>query len=140
VITVHWQLAGQEPEQCELGPDEKWEFGREADPQAAHSVTMDEPALSRSALVVRDSGPGPLVFRGQRDNGMRVEVVSDDGQSTPLEEGLAHHLTADARTIVVGLKRDEPFVTVTVDFENRGSVVERRDGHGSESASEAPEL
>src|SRR5699024_1781886 len=71
------------------------------------------------------------------DNGMRVEVVSDDGQSTPLEEGLAHHLTADARTIVVGLKRDEPFVTVTVDFENRGSVVERRDADATDAGEDA---
>lgn len=128
MITVQWQLAGQGHEQCELGPDEKWEFGREVDPQATYSVTADEPALSRSAIVVRDSGPGPVVFRGQRDNGMHVDVLSDDGTVTPLEEGLAHHLTTDARTVVVGLKRDEPLIRVTIDFANRGSVVERREG------------
>lgn len=127
MITVHWQLAGQDPQQCDLGPEEKWEFGRESDPQASRSVTVDEPALSRTALVVRDSGPGPVVFRGQRDNGMQVDVLSDEGQATPLEEGLAHHLTAEARTVVVGLSREEPLIRVTIDFQSRGSVAERRE-------------
>ncbi len=123
VISVSWSLASGEKGVVELVGDQKWTFGRtESD---KFTLGTDATNISRSALVIRDSGPGPVVFRGQRDNGCSVGVLIDTGETVWLDEGTAHNLTAEAHSIefYVG---DDLFLNVNVSFDERPSVVERQ--------------
>lgn len=103
---------------------QKWSFGR-AGGEEPPTVETDDRRVSRSALVIRDSGPGPIVFRGQRGEQARVGLVSDDGSTEWLAEGKAGNLTATARRITFDLQ-EENVLVVEVEFTDRGSVVERQ--------------
>ena len=119
-----WKTADGDSGESVLGGDDKWTFGRAGDGDDL-SVAIDNPALSRTALVIRDSGPGPVVFRGQRDNGAKVAVVSVIGSVTWLDEGTAGNLSAEENRVEFSLG-DEVLLTVDVEFQDRGSVVERQ--------------
>jgi hypothetical protein len=124
VITVTWKTAAGETGETKLSGDDKWTFGRSGGGEEP-TVGVDHPLLSRTALVIRDSGPGPVVFRGQRDNGAKVAVVSLIGSVTWLDEGTAGNLSAEANRVELSLD-DEVLVTVDVEFDDRGTVVERQ--------------
>lgn len=123
VITVSWNLASGEQGVVELMGDQKWTFGRtESDD---FTLGTDDPNVSRTALVIRDSGPGPVVFRGQRDNGSQVGVLLSSGQTVWLEEGTAHNLTADAHRVEF-YSNEQLLLNISVSFDERLSVVERQ--------------
>lgn len=124
MITVTWKTAEGERGELVLMGDDKWTFGRAGGAEAP-TVGVDNPAVSRTALVIRDSGPGPVVFRGQRDNGAKVALVSVIGSIIWLEEGTAGNLSAEENRVEFSLG-DEVLITVDVEFEDRGSVVQRQ--------------
>lgn len=123
VITVSWNLASGEQGVVELVGDQKWTFGRAESDEFI--LGTDVTNVSRSALVIRDSGPGPVVFRGQRDNGCSVGVLIDTGETVWLDEGTAHNLTAEAHSIEFYIG-DDLFLNVNVSFDARPTVVERQ--------------
>ena len=124
VITVMWKTATGETGEVVLSGDDKWTYGRTGGVEDL-TVSVDDPAVSRTALVIRDSGPGPVVFRGQADNGAKVALVSVIGSITWLDEGTAGNLTAEENRVEFSIN-DEVLITVDVEFEERGSVVERQ--------------
>ena len=119
-----WKTAAGETGETRLSGDDKWTFGRTGGADAP-TVGVDNPLVSRTALVIRDSGPGPVVFRGQRDNGAKVALVSLIGSVTWLDEGTAGNLTAEENRVELSIN-DEVLITVDVEFEDRGTVVERQ--------------
>ncbi len=64
--------------------------------------------------MIRDSGPGPVVFRGQIDNGAKVALISVIGSTTWLDEGTAGNLSAEENRVEFSMG-DEVLVTVDVD-------------------------
>jgi hypothetical protein len=124
VITVTWKTITGDSGEMQLAEDEKWTFGR-ADGGEEPTVGIDNPLVSRTALVIRDAGPGPVVFRGQRDNGAKVGLVSVIGSTRWIEEGTAGNLTTEENRVELSLD-GEVLVTVDVEFEQRGTVVERQ--------------
>ena len=119
-----WTTADGESGETRLSGDDKWTFGRTGGADEP-TVGVDDPLVSRTALVIRDSGPGPVVFRGQRDNGAKVALVSVIGSVTWLDEGTAGNLTAEENRVELSLD-GRVLVTVDVEFDQRGSVVERQ--------------
>lgn len=119
-----WKTAAGETGEVQLSGDDKWTFGRTGGADEP-TVGVDHPLVSRTALVIRDSGPGPVVFRGQRDNGAKVALVSVIGSVTWLDEGTAGNLTAEENRVELSLD-GEVLVTVDVEFDQRGTVVERQ--------------
>lgn len=124
MITVMWKTAAGDTGEMVLGVDDKWTCGRAGGVEDL-SVAIDNPAVSRTALVIRDSGPGPIVFRGQIDNGVKVALVSVIGSITWLDEGTAGNLTAEENRVELSIN-GEVLITIDVEFEQRGSVVERQ--------------
>jgi len=124
MITVMWRTADGASGETQLDGDDKWTFGRAGGAEEL-TVEIDHPLISRTALVIRDSGPGPVVFRGQRDNGATVALVSVIGSTTWLEEGTAGNLSAEENRVELSLD-GEVLLTVDVEFADRGSVVERQ--------------
>lgn len=124
MITVTWKTAEGDSGEAVLAGDDKWTFGRSGDGEEP-TVGVDNPALSRTALVIRDAGPGPVVFRGQRDNGAKVALVSVIGSITWLEEGTAGNLSAEENRVEFSLG-DEVLLTIDVEFDDRGTAAERR--------------
>lgn len=125
MITVTWKTAEGESGEVQLDGDDKWTFGR-IDGAEVPTVGVDNSRVSRNALVIRDSGPGPVVFRGQRDNGAKVALVSVIGSVTWIDEGTAGNLSAEENRVELSLD-DQVLVTVDVSFDHRGTVVERQE-------------
>ncbi len=124
MITVTWKTADGDSGECQLSGDDKWTFGRSGGAEEP-TVGIDNPRISRTALVIRDAGPGPVVFRGQRDNGAKVALIGVIGSTTWLAEGTAGNLSAEENRVEFSLD-DEVLVTIDVDFDERGSVIERQ--------------
>jgi hypothetical protein len=124
MLTVTWKTAEGETGEVALTSDDKWTFGRTGGAEEP-TVGIDNPAVSRTALVIRDSGPGPVVFCGQKANGAKVALVSVIGSTTWLDEGTAGNLSAEENRIEFSIG-DEVLLTVDVEFDDRGSVVERQ--------------
>ncbi|MFI5429502.1 hypothetical protein [Aeromicrobium sp. UC242_57] len=124
MITVTWKTAEGESGEVQLVGDDKWTFGR-ADGSETPTVSVDHPLISRSALVIRDAGPGPVVFRGQRDNGAKVALISVIGSVTLIDEGTASNLSAEENRVELSMD-GEVLVTVDIAFDDRGTVVERQ--------------
>lgn len=125
VLTITYTLSSGETGRDELGDGDKWSVGR-SNPAAPPSVAIDDARVSRSALVVRDSGPGPVVFRGQSGEGARVTIVGADGPVRDVPEGTAANLTPDAHGVELWIGADR-LLQVEVEFAERGSVRERQD-------------
>ena len=79
MLTVKWELASGESGQIALDNEDKWSFGR-VGAEEPPTVVTEDPRISRNALTVRDSGPGPVVFRGQRGDAVSIRVVNVDGK------------------------------------------------------------
>jgi hypothetical protein len=124
VLIVKYQLSSGESGEDVLVGDAKWTFGRPGSEEPP-TVPTDDHRISRNALVIRDSGPGPVVFRGQRGEAARVGLVSSDGSTEWLSESKAGHLTDEARRVELHLG-DEHIITIEVDFADRGSVKQRQ--------------
>lgn len=125
MITVTWKTSAGESGETQLVGDDKWTFGRAGAGGDEPTVGIDHPLVSRTALVIRDAGPGPVVFRGQRDNGAKVALISVIGSSTWLDEGTAGNLNAEENRVELSID-DEVLITVDVEFDSRGTVVERQ--------------
>lgn len=125
MLTVKWELASGEAGQVAVEDGDKWSFGR-VGAEEPPTVVTDDPRISRNALTVRDSGPGPVVFRGQRGDAVSITVVSVDGSERPIPEGTAYLLGEDARRIEV-VADGELMMTVQVLFDLRPSVKERQE-------------
>ena len=108
----------------DVGLDEKWTFGRSGGDEQP-SLVSENPRISRTALTIRDSGPGPVAFRGQRGEGISVAVLAGDGSVSEIPEGTAVNLTEDAHRIAVAIDGRRELV-VEVDFDPRASVKERQ--------------
>lgn len=125
MLTVKWQLASGEAGQIAVDNDDKWSFGRVGADEPPTVVT-DDPRISRNALTIRDSGPGPVVFRGQRGDAVDITVVNADGSELPIPEGTAYLLGEDARRVELAV--DGALVlTVQVLFDLRPTVKERQE-------------
>lgn len=124
MLIVRYSLADGTVGEDIVHGDRKWVFGRPGGGEEP-DVSVSDPRVSRSALVVRDSGPGPVVFCGQRGTQARVGLVDTEGSTTWLEEGTAGNLTDSAHTVVLVVDETE-LVRIDVDFADRGSVVERQ--------------
>lgn len=134
MLTVKWELASGESGQIAVENDEKWSFGRVGADEPPTVVT-DDPRISRNALTIRDSGPGPVVFRGQRGDAVSITVVSVDGSERPIPEGTAYLLGEDARRIEL-VADGQLMLTVQVLFDLRPTVKERQelaDAEGSDA-------
>ncbi len=124
MLIVRYHLSsGQSGEDVLVG-DDKWSFGRPGADEPP-TVSTDDNRISRNALVIRDSGPGPVVFRGQRGDNARVGLISTDGTTEWLSESKAGHMTDEARRVEFHLGA-EHILTVEVDFADRGSVKQRQ--------------
>ena len=119
-----WKTAAGDAGELELRGDDKWTFGRSGGGEEP-TVGSDNPLVSRTALVIRDAGPGPVVFRGQRDNGAQVALIGPADTVTWLDEGTAGNLSAEANRVELSIG-DDVLVSVDVMFDDRGSVVERQ--------------
>lgn len=137
VLIVKYQVASGASGEDVVVTGDKWVFGRR-DGDETPNVAVDDRRVSRGALVIRDSGPGPVVFRGQRGEAARVGLVSTDGTTAWLTEGTAGHFTATARRVEMYLG-DEHVITIEVDFAERGSVVERQQQLDEASVPLAPQ-
>ena len=135
MLIVKYRLSSGESGEDVLVGDDKWSFGRPG-PEEPPTVPTDDSRISRNALVIRDSGPGPVVFRGQRGDNARVGLISSDGTTEWLSEAKAGHMTDDARRVEFHLG-DEHIITVEVDFADRGSVKQRQRQQAKEEAEEA---
>lgn len=135
VLIVKYQLGSGESGEDVLVGDGKWSFGRPGTEEPP-TVSTDDTRISRGALVIRDSGPGPVVYRGQRGTAARVGLISADGSTKWLSEAKAGHLTDDARRVEFHLG-EEHVITVEVEFADRGTVKERRLKALAEAAEEA---
>lgn len=93
-------------------------------------MVTDNPRISRNSLTIRDSGPGPVGFRGQRGEGVSVALLGVDGSITEIPEGTAVNLSAEANRIAVAIDGRRELV-VEVDFDRRLSIKERQDQAGS---------
>lgn len=124
VLIVKYHLASGDSGEDVLVGDDKWTFGRPGTEEPP-TVATDDNRISRNALVIRDSGPGPVVFRGQRGEAARIGLVSTDGETEWLSEAKAGHLTEKSRRVEFHLA-DEHVITVEVDFADRGTVKQRQ--------------
>ena len=132
MLTVKWELASGETGQVAVESGDKWSFGRVGADEPPTVVT-DDPRISRNALTIRDSGPGPVVFRGQRGEAVSVTVVSVDGSERPIPEGTAYLLGEDARRIEVTAD-GALMLTVQVLFDLRPTVKERQEQADADAA------
>jgi hypothetical protein len=126
MLTVKWQLASGETGQIAVENDDKWSFGRVGGADEPPTVVTEDPRISRNALTIRDSGPGPVIFRGQRGDAVSITVVSVDGSERPIPEGTAYLLDEDARRIEL-VADGELMLTIRVLFDLRPSVKERQE-------------
>ena len=132
MLIVRYHLeSGESGEDVVVG-DDRWTFGRPGGDESPN-VPSEDSRVSRGALTIRDSGPGPVVFRGQRGDLARVGLVASDGSTTWLEQGTAGHLSDEARRVEFHLG-EERVLTVEVDFADRGTVMERRQQAETEPA------
>jgi len=139
VLIVRYRLSSGVSGEDVLVGDDKWSFGRPGADEPP-TVSTDDSRISRNALVIRDSGPGPVVFRGQRGDNARVGLISTDGTTEWLSESKAGHMTDEARRVEFHLG-DEHIITIEVDFADRGSVKQRQrqqaeEAQGSDPASD----
>ena len=125
MLTVKWELASGETGQIAVENGDKWSFGRLGGEEPPTVVT-DDPRISRNALTIRDSGPGPVIFRGQRGDAVSITVVSADGSERPIPEGTAYLLGEDARRIELAVDGAR-VLTVRVLFDLRPTVKERQE-------------
>jgi len=132
MLTVKWELASGETGQIALDNGDKWSFGR-VGAEEPPTVVTDDPRISRNALTIRDSGPGPVVFRGQRGDAVSITVVSADGSERPIPEGTAYLLDEDARRIELAV---DGALTLTVQalFDLRPTVKERQELANTDAA------
>ena len=135
VLKIRYALASGETGEAEVGGDDKWSFGR-PDGAEQPTVAIDDGRVSRNALTIRDSGPGPVVFRGQRGEGAKVLIVGPDGPVREIAEGTATNLSVDARRVELWLG-DEMVLRAEVEFVERGSVRERQEATDATSADDA---
>ena len=136
MLIVRYRLGSGVSGEDVLVGDDKWSFGRPGADEPP-TVSTDDSRISRNALVIRDSGPGPVVFRGQRGDNARVGLISTDGTTEWLSESKAGHMTDEARRVDFHLG-DEHIITIEVDFADRGSVKQRqREQLEAERAQEA---
>ena len=137
MLTVKWELASGETGQVAVENGDKWSFGRVGADEVPTVVT-DDPRISRNALTIRDSGPGPVVFRGQRGDAVDITVMNVDGTERPIPEGTAYLLDEDARRIELSVDGQRA-MTIQVLFDLRPTVKERQelaDAGDAESDSE----
>ncbi|WP_229052666.1 hypothetical protein [Aeromicrobium sp. Leaf350] len=119
MFTVSWRLADGATGDVEVRGRDRFSFGRHG-----CTVDLDVPGLSREALVIRDTAPGPVVFRGQRDNGAFVALVTLLGQRRWIEQGTAANLTADVNRVELHLGGEVVFLA-DVSFGIRPRTFER---------------
>lgn len=141
MLIVNYHLGSGESGEDVLVGDDKWSFGRPGADEPP-TVPTDDSRISRNALVIRDSGPGPVVFRGQRGDAARIGLISADGTTEWLSESKAGHMTDEARRVEFHLG-EEHIITVVVDFADRGTVKQRQrqqaEAEEAERASQGPD-
>ena len=135
MLIVRYHLSSGASGEDVLVGDDKWSFGRPGTGEPP-TVSTDDSRISRNALVIRDSGPGPVVFRGQRGDNARVGLISSNGSTEWLSEAKAGHMTDEARRVEFHLG-DEHVITIEVDFADRGSVKQRQRQQAAAERAEA---
>lgn len=112
MISVTWTCVDGRRGSIDLAHEQRWSVGRGGGADSP-TLVVDHPMVSRLAMVVRDTDAGPVVFRGQRENGARVTVLGPDGTLQWLDEGMAGHL-ADGMHHVELVVREEVIVRAEV--------------------------
>jgi len=127
MITVRWTCDDGRTGSLTLDAGTRWSIGRAAgDGDGATTVVVDNPMVSRTAMVVRETAAGPVVFRGQRENGARVTIAGPDGSEQWLDEGTAGHLVEGTSHVQL-VVRDVVVVSLQVEVEPRVSADPRVD-------------
>lgn len=125
MLTVKWETSSGDSGQMAVADDDKWSFGRLGGDEVP-TVATDDRRISRNALTIRDSGPGPVVFRGQRGDDVSVTLVTADGAERTIQEGTAVLLDEDSRRVEVSVDGDV-VLRVQVLFDLRPTVKERQE-------------
>ena len=112
MITVRWTCDDGRAGSLALDGRTRWSIGRGADD--APTVVVDNPMVSRTAMVVRETAAGPVVFRGQRENGARVTITGPDGSEQWLDEGTAGNLAVGTSHVEL-VVRDVVIASLEVD-------------------------
>lgn len=120
MVTVTWKLADGAEGESVLDGDVPWSFGRGADTTVRH----DHPALSRVAISIRDTGPGPVLFNGQRDNGVRVALISLLGSVRWVAPSTAANLSDEENRVELHLG-DDHLLTADITFDSASRAVVR---------------
>ncbi len=113
MISVSWTCADGRHGAVDLVDEERWTIGRGGADEEP-TVVVDHPMVSRLAMVVRDTAAGPVVFRGQRENGARVTIAGPDGSEQWLDEGTAGNLQPGTSTVEL-VVRDVVVVALEVE-------------------------
>jgi len=121
MITVRWTCDDGRAGSLALDARTRWSIGRGADD--APTVVVDNPMVSRTAMVVRETAAGPVVFRGQRENGARVTITGPDGAEQWLDEGTAGHLAVGTSRVEL-VVRDVVIASLEVDVAPRAATDE----------------
>jgi len=125
MITVRWTCDDGRAGSLALDGRNRWSIGRAGGSAGdggddAPTVVVDNPMVSRTAMVVRETGAGPVVFRGQRENGARVTITGPDGSEQWLDEGTAGHLAAGTSQVEL-VVRDVVIAALEVDVAPRAA-------------------
>ena len=76
MISVSWTCDDGREGTVDLTEKTRWSIGRGGSGGDQPTVVVDHPMVSRIAMVVRETSAGPVVFRGQRENGARVTIAA----------------------------------------------------------------
>lgn len=123
MISVRWTCDDGQNGSMSLSETARWSIGRGGSVDEQPTVVVNHPMVSRIAMVVRDTSVGPVVFRGQRENGARVTIHGPDGSEQWLDEGTAGNL-ADGVSRVELVVRDVVIASLDVDVEPRSTADE----------------
>lgn len=123
MITVRWTCEDGRAGSLALDGRTRWSIGRAADAEDGPTVVVDNPMVSRAAMVVRETAAGPVVFRGQRENGARVTITGPDGSEQWLDEGTAGHLAVGTSQVEL-VVRDVVIASLEVEVAPRAATDE----------------
>ena len=123
MISVSWTCDDGQNGSMPLTESERWSIGRGGSVDEQPTVVVDHPMVSRVAMVVRDTSAGPVVFRGQRENGARVTIHGPDGSEQWLDEGTAGSLV-DGVSRVELVVREVVIAALDINVEPQSTVDE----------------
>jgi len=123
MISVSWTCDDGREGTVDLAEKTRWSIGRGGSGDEQPTVIVDHPMVSRIAMVVRETSAGPVVFRGQRENGARVTIAGPDGSEQWLDEGTAGYLVPGTSRVEL-VVRDVVIAALEVEVTPRSTAGE----------------